>query len=188
MAIQKVQFKESKYQAFVEYSFREYFNKHTRFEIEHYQGVSENKRGYDLEVRSLIPLFLQLKVCDFTPSFSSSALIADRRALGFTDNPGHYQFGLHPDKKSSLYKQHNLLNALHHGGAYARYVAPLFYTSKALEHYSYSKPPPKWGIYGSALTDAGLGQIFDWRDYEKFEHGGFAREVQQSYNVAGQVS
>lgn len=197
MTIQKVQFRESKYQSLVEHSFRDYFKDGERYVIEHYQGASENKRGYDLEVRSLVPLFLQLKVCHFTPSFSKSPLISTRKTLGILDNPGHYHFGLHPDFKTKKYKQHNLLFALHQQGDYARYVAPLFHTRRAIEHYAYQKPHPKWGFHYGYLIDAELKEL--WTDYFDFEHSisimphknisdAISTPHGYCYNTSGQIS
>lgn len=166
--MESVEFLESAYQTLIEYDLRQsFYLAGKRYAIKTYSGVKENARGYDLEACALVPLFLQLKVSDFYPTFSKSSLQTDRKFLGIADNPGCYSFSLHPDKKTAQYKQHNLLAKLHSTGNYSRYIAPLFHTEEALEHFKYSFRDPHWGASASGLFD---DDWFYWRDYVSFSH------------------
>lgn len=163
-----VEFLESAYQTLIEYDLRRsFYLAGQRYAIKTYSGKKENLRGYDLEACALVPLFLQLKVSDFYPTFSTSSLQSGRIAAGIVDNPGCYAFSLHPDKKTATYKQHNLLAALHSGGSYSRYIAPLFHTEADLEHFKYNFRNPHWGPSASGLFD---DDWFYWRDYVSFNH------------------
>jgi hypothetical protein len=164
----RVQFLEAAYQTLIEYEIRRsFYLAGRRYTINTYAGIKENVRGYDLKVCALVPLFLQLKVANFHPVFSRATVVAARRSKGITDNPGCYSFSLHPDKKSKQYKQHNLLAALHSGGNYARYIAPLFHTAADLEHFKYSFRQPYWGPRAMGFWD---GDWVDWRNYLSFDH------------------
>jgi hypothetical protein len=166
--MKRVEFLEAAYQPLIEFELRKSFHSiGERYAIKTYSGRKENVRGYDLEVCSLIPLFLQIKVADFYQSFSTSKLQTDRKNIGIADNPGCYAFALHPDKKTVRYKQHNLLAALHSSGNYARYVAPIFHTDSALEYYKYNPKLPHWGPTGMSLFD---DELLHWRDYVTFDH------------------
>lgn len=166
--MQKVEFIEAAYQAFIEFDLRQsFYLADQRFVINTYAGSNERSRGYDLEALALVPLFLQLKVSDFYPAFSRSKLQAARSKGGVVDNPGFYAFSLHPDRKSATYKQHNLLAALHAGGSYARYIAPLFHLSSDLERLKYSFRDPYWGCSPAGLRDR---HMYYWRDYLSFDH------------------
>lgn len=166
--MQPVEFIEAAYQTLVEFDLRRsFYNAGQRFEINTYAGQQENALGYDLEALALVPLFLQLKVADFYPMFSKSPLQSARKNLGIADAPGCYAFPLHPDKKSSQYKQHNLLATLHSNGSYSRYVAPLFHTKFDLERFKYSFREPFWGPSAAGLWD---GDWYYWRNYLSFDH------------------
>lgn len=166
--MQPVEFLEAAYQTLIEYDLRKsFYLAGQRYAIKTYSGKKENVRGYDLEASALVPLFLQLKVANFYPTFSTSVLQSDRKSLGIVDNPGCYAFSLHPDRKTSQYKQHNLLAALHADGSYSRYIAPLFHTDEALEHFKYNFRNPHWGPFASGLFDS---EWFYWRDYVSFNH------------------
>lgn len=166
--MQAVEFLESAYQTLIEYDLRRsFYLAGQRYAVKTYSGKKENIRGYDLEACALVPLFLQLKVSDFYPTFSTSSLQSGRKAVGIVDNPGCYAFPLHPDKKTAKYKQHNLLAALHAGGSYSRYIAPLFHTEAALEHFKYDFRDPHWGPSASGLFDV---DWLYWRDYVSFDH------------------
>lgn len=158
------QFMESEYQSLIEFMLIDEFANHMPFEIVYHEGTDENKRGYDLEVRSLIPLFFQFKVSNYYPMFSKSPLTKSRKeALNFSDNPGHFTFHLHLDKKTKTYLQHNLIYELSQNGNYARYVAPLFYQRNTLNKYKYRRPDLKWDIYHHFLMDD--IDYYGWRDY-----------------------
>lgn len=166
--MQPVQFLESAYQTLIEFDLRKSFHlAGQRFVINTYSGQKENSRGYDLEACALVPLFLQLKVSNFYPAFSKSPMRTAREAVGIVDNPGFYAFSLHPDKKSATYKQHNLLAALHAGGSYSRYIAPMFHESSDLEHFKYSYRELHWGASAAGLWDHDWHY---WRDYLSFDH------------------
>lgn len=167
-SMKTVEFLEAAYQVLIEHDLRRsFFLAGQRYAIKTYAGKKENARGYDLEACALVPLFLQLKVSNFYPTFSTSSLQAGRKAAGIIDNPGCYSFALHPDKKTAKYKQHNLLAALHSSGSYSRYIAPLFHTEAALEHFKYNFRAPHWCPSASGLFD---DEWFYWRDYVSFDH------------------
>ncbi len=166
--MEECEFKEAEYQALIKQMLIDDFEKNTPFEIIYHEGANERSRGYDIEVLSLIPLFLQLKVPDFFyPMFSKSPLSTSRRdILNFTDNPGHFSFHLHLDKKTKTYMQHNLLCQLRKSGCYSRYVAPLFYLRDTLHNYSYHRPQLRWEIFHRFMMDR--DEYYEWRDYLMF--------------------
>jgi hypothetical protein len=94
----------------------------------------EGELGYDLELSTPIPFFLQLKVSAFFEANSRSSLIASRRNFSYRDSFGFFRIpwwdkGL--DKK-----QHNLLFSLKekfNHQAFVFYVAPLFYEYRILK-------------------------------------------------------
>lgn len=101
MAIEKVEFFEGECQSLIKQMRVNTFKLYTPVDIIFYCGEIKKLLGCDVEVKSLIPPpFLQLKVADFYPQFGTSVLTVGRkRVLGFNDNPGHYAFSLHLDKK-----------------------------------------------------------------------------------------
>jgi len=167
--MEKNEFSEAEFQSLIEFILIDEFSKHTPFEILYHSGTDENKKGYDMEVRSLVPLFFQFKVAKFYPIFTRSEMTKLRREnLGYKDNPGHFTYRLHIDKKTNTYLQHNLLYELGTNGNYARYVVPLFYKRSTLNKYKYNRPEVSWNFSPHFLMD-GI-DYYDWRDYLNFPH------------------
>lgn len=176
----KPEFIEAEYQSFVEYSLIDEFSKGQRFEVVYHAGADEKRVGYDIEVKTLIPMFFQLKVSDYYPFHGRSKITLDRRNIfHFKDNPGHFSFDLHKDNKTGRYIQHNTLYELMNNGMYARYVAPLFYTRKTISHLKYNRDDSiKWGMCFHEIADIEMIHrmpyykigLMDWRDYIQFSH------------------
>lgn len=164
------EFSEAQFQAFIESCFIEDFRNNNQFDIYYYSGSQERSLGYDMEVKTYIPIFLQMKVGDFYLNGSTNTdMLARRNNFNYSDSPGAYYFYLHVDSKTKDYLQHNLLVALCNNSKYARYIAPLFISQSLLMSLKYNIPSIHWkNIYQSFLKDS--TNLHAWRDYLNFPH------------------
>lgn len=166
----KSEFSEAQYQAFIESCFIEDFRINNHVDIHYYSGTAERVRGYDIEVMTFIPIFLQMKRSNcYLHGSTNAEMITRRDQFFYTDNPAGYYFCLHVDVPTIDYLQHNLLVSLCHDNKYARYVAPLFIQFGMLMNLKYNIPSIHWGnIFHSTLRDA--LNFYPWRDYLNFPH------------------
>lgn len=167
----KSEFSEAQYQSFIEYVLRADFKSNgSNFEINYYSGTEERERGYDIEVLSHIPIYLQVKRSSYYPSQSGQKIMALRNSWGYKDINGAYSFSLHIDKITGDYKQHNLLVDLNQNNSYARYIAPLFFKKSTLERVSYNQLLPRWSVVNRHLiNEYDVESFLDWRDYVTFQ-------------------
>lgn len=168
--LKESEFSEAQYQSLIESIFRSDFRNGVRFEIDYFAGEEERRLGYDMEVKTYIPIFLQMKRSNMYLGLSNNKEMKDRaNTFRFKDSPGAYFFHLHVDNITKDYKQHNLLYHLSKDGSYARYIAPLFIERSLLQRLFYDVPAIYWNSpYPRILVDNKL--IYDWRDYFYMEH------------------
>lgn len=162
-------FSEAAYQSFIESIFLEEFRYSGRYDINFYSGADERVRGFDIEVETLIPIYLQLKVVDFYPQNAGSPAMQERSNVHhYNDDPGAYFFKLHLDEKNKDYDQHNLLVELCNDHKYARYLAPCFVSASLLQQLKYDIPRMKWNRVAMMSK---FGVKFEyWNDYFMFDH------------------
>jgi hypothetical protein len=172
MAVIISEFSEAQYQSLIESIFRNDFKYNGRYEITYYSGAKERDLGYDLEMLTLIPIYLQVKVSDLhlESAHDLPQIIEQRRDIfNFKDIPGAYYFKLHVDQQDTDYRQHNLLYNLSESGSYARYIAPLFIGKRIIEELNYSSFEINWNnFYNRYLRQE--AEFHNWRDYFYMDH------------------
>lgn len=166
----KPEFSEAQFQSLVEDIFITDFRPGKHFEINYYSGTEENELGYDIEIKTFIPIFLQVKRSVGYFDIGKNDILDQRRdEYHYKDNPMAYYYKLHVDGTAKDYLQHNLLYDLSSGGNYARYIAPLFISRKLIQFLKYNVPTIGWnGPYHQHMIDSGIPH--NWRDYFSFLH------------------
>jgi hypothetical protein len=164
-------FTEAQYQSYIESLFIDDFRPDFQFDIYYYSGSEERDRGYDLEVRSFIPIFLQIKRSDFYfQRQSNNEMNIRHNEFHYKDVPGAYFFKLHLDDLTIDYLQHNLLFNLCDNKNYARYLAPLFINKDYLLKLKYSQTPISWNNIINSSLSYNINLQYQWRDYFNLYH------------------
>jgi len=174
---------EAQYQSFIESIFRNDFRSGNRFEINFFCGSKERIRGYDIEIKTFVPIFLQVKTSSLYLNGSTANQMQERKAyFHYRDLPGAYYFKLHLDHITKDYLQHNLLFQLNENGSYARYIAPLFIEKKMFEYLNYNLTPIYWhSPYNKYLMQQST--MHEWRDYFFMEHSIVIKPHNESHKV-----
>ncbi len=167
------EFSEAQYQSLIESLFIDDFRNDFMFDIYYYSGTAERQLGFDIEIDSFIPIFLQVKRSHgYLNGSTNDKMTIRNNNFHYNDLPAGYYFDLHLDHRTNDYLQHNLLFNLNFTDRkYARYIAPIFIERRFLMHLKYAQIPIQWnGIFNANMMMYGNIVQHAWRDYTNLFH------------------
>lgn len=134
MTSMKAEFTEEDYISAIETMIArsEYTKNKQYIEISRISQDRERELGYDGVLTAIVPFYLQFKRSTFyTPLFTGKLAVDRNKSFSADKNIGFLAFGLHKDRHTKQYDQHNAIWNLSKATS-AAYVAPLFYKTRDL--------------------------------------------------------